>query len=288
MFTFWIIAALFVLFALWFVLPPLLEKGGDDNRADLRAANVLIYQDQFKEMEADLKNGLMSEEQYQQDKEELERRLLEDVNTSGSELSPASTSGRKFAYGVGMAIPIGVIAFYFVVGNPGGLASSLPQMTAAQPGGPMSDQQVAANVEKLAKKLEQNPNDAEGWLMLARSYSSMERYSDAASAYEHVTALKGNDASAWADYAEASAMANGQRLVGKPTEAINRALQIDPKHQKALDLAGSAAFQAGDYKKAIDYWQKLLLLLPPGSEELRSISQQIARTKQLIESKGAK
>jgi cytochrome c-type biogenesis protein CcmH len=288
MFTFWIIAALFILFALWFVLPPLLEKGGDDNRADLRAANVLIYRDQFEEMEADLKNGLMSGEQYQQDKEELERRLLEDVNTSGSELSPASTAGRKVAYGVGMAIPIGVIAFYFVVGNPSGLASSLPQMTAAQPGGPMNDQQIAANVEKLAKKLEQNPNDAEGWLMLARSYMSMERYSDAASAFEHVTALNGNDASAWADYAEASAMANGQRLTGKPTEAINRALQIDPKHQKALDLAGSAAFQAGDYKKAIDYWQKLVLLLPPGSEGLRSISEQITRTKQLIDAKGAK
>jgi cytochrome c-type biogenesis protein CcmH len=288
MFTFWIIAALFILFALWFVLPPLLEKGGDDNRADLRAANVLIYRDQFKEMEADLKNGLMSEEQYQQDKEELERRLLEDINTAGSELSPASTAGRKVAYGVGMAIPIGVIAFYFVVGNPSGLASSLPQMTAAQPGGPMNDQQIAANVEKLAKKLEQNPNDAEGWLMLARSYILMERYSDAASAFEHVTALNGNDASAWADYAEASAMANGQRLTGKPTEAINRALQIDPKHQKALDLAGSAAFQAGDYKKAIDYWQKLVLLLPPGSEGLRSISEQITRTKQLIDAKSAK
>jgi cytochrome c-type biogenesis protein CcmH len=117
---------------------------------------------------------------------------------------------------------------------------------------------------------------------------SMARYSDAASAFEHVTALNSNAAGAWADYAEAAAMANGQRLAGKPTEAINRALQIDPKHQKALDLAGSAAFQAGDYQKAIDYWQKLLVLLPPGSEELKSISEQITRTKQLIASKGVK
>ncbi|MDX6443864.1 MAG: cytochrome c-type biosis protein CcmH [Blastocatellia bacterium] len=288
MLTFWIIVALFILFALWFVLPPLLEKRVDNNREDLRAANVLIYQDQFKEMEADLKNGLMSEEQYQQDKEELERRLLEDVNTSASDSPLASTSARKVAYGVGMAIPVGVIAFYFVVGNPGGLAPSLPQMTAAQPSGPMSDQQIAANVEKLAKKLQENPNDAQGWLMLGRSYMSMERYAEGASAYEHVTALNSNDENAWADYAEAAAMANGQRLAGKPTEAINRALQIDPKHQKSLDLAGSAAFQAGDYKKAIEYWQKLLLLLPPGSEQLKSIELQITRTKQLVDSKGTK
>jgi cytochrome c-type biogenesis protein CcmH len=281
MLTFWIIAALFILFALWFVLPPLLEKSGADKGDDLRAANVLIYQDQFKEMEADLKNGLVSEEQYQQDKDELERRLLEDVSAPGSDLSSSSKATRNFAYGVGVAIPLGVIAFYLVVGNPKGLDPSLPQMTAATQQGGMSDQQIAANVEKLAKKLEQNPNDAQGWLMLARSYLSMERFADAASAYEHVTQLNPNDANAWADYAEASAMANSQNLAGKPTEAINRALQIDPKHQKALDLAGSAAFQLHDYKKAIDYWQKLLQQLPPGSEELKGISSQIAKAKQL-------
>lgn len=288
MLTFWIITALFILFALWFVLPPLIEKSVDNNREDLRAANVLIYRDQFKEMEADLKNGLMSEEQFQQDKEELERRLLEDVSPFAADLPAPSAAGRKFAYGLAVFIPVGVIAFYFVVGNRGGLAQTLPQMTATQQTGAMSPEQIAANVEKLSKKLEQNPNDAQGWQMLARSYMSMERYADAASAYEHVTALNSKDAGAWADYAEAAAMANGQRLAGKPAEAIDRALQIDPKHQKALDLAGSAAFQSGDYQKAIDYWQKLLVLLPPGSEELKSISTQITQTKRLVDAKGAK
>jgi len=234
-------------------------------------------------MESDLKNGLVGEEQYQQDKEELERRLLDDVNAPSSDLSSSPVATRKFAYGVGMAIPIGVIALYLVVGNPKALSPSLPQMAApaTQPGGPMSNQQIAANVEKLAKRLEQNPNDAEGWLMLGRSYISMERFADAAAAYEHVTKLNGNNADAWADYAEASAMANGQRLAGKPTDAINRALQIDPRNQKALDLAGSAAYQAGDYKKAIDYWQKLLTQFPAGSEELRTISAQIAKAREL-------
>src|ERR1700737_2382402 len=102
MLTFWIIAALFILFALWFVLPPLVQRPNDDKADDRRAANVLIYKDQFKEMEADLKNGLMSEEQYQQDKEELERRLLEDINRPTSDKKPAPPATRKFAYGVGM------------------------------------------------------------------------------------------------------------------------------------------------------------------------------------------
>ena len=292
MLTFWIIAALFILFALWFVLPPLVQKADDDKGDDRRAANVLIYKDQFKEMEADLKNGLMSEEQYQQDKEELERRLLEDVNRPNSDSTAAAPSTRKFAYGVGMAIPIGVIAFYFIVGNPKALSPSLATAGMAPPatqqGGPMSDQQIAANVDKLAKRLEQNPNDAQGWLMLARSYTSMERFSEAASAYERATALNGNDAGIWADYAEALAMSNGHRLAGKPTEAINRALQIDPKNQKALALAGSAAFETGDYQKAVDYWQKLLPLLPPGSDIAQTVTDEIAKAKKLAGDKGSK
>lgn len=290
MLTFWIIVALFILFALWFVLPPLLEKSGADKGDDLRAANVLIYQDQFKEMEADLKNGLVSEEQYQQDKEELERRLLEDVSSPSSDLSSSPATTRKVAYGIGMAIPIGVIAFYFVIGNPKALDPSLPQMTspATQPGGPMSDQQIAANVEKLAKKLAQNPNDAQGWLMLARSYVSMERFAEAASAYEHATQLNANDASVWADYAEASAMANGRRLAGKPTEAVKRALQLDPTNQKALAIAGSAAFEAKDYQKAVDYWQKLVALVPPDSEIAQTAAEEIAKAKKLAAGKDTK
>jgi cytochrome c-type biogenesis protein CcmH len=292
MLTFWIIAALFMLFALWFVLPSLVQKADDDRGDDRRAANVLIYKDQFKEMEADLKNGLMSEEQYQQDKEELERRLLEDVNRPNSDSTAAAPSTRKFAYGIGMAIPIGVIAFYFIVGNPKALSPSLATAGMAPPatqqGGPMSDQQIAANVDKLAKRLEQNPNDAPGWLMLARSYASMERFSEAASAYERATALDGNDAGIWADYGEALAMSNGHRLAGKPTEAINRALQIDPKNQKALALAGSAAFETGDYQKAVDYWQKLLPLLPPGSDIAQTVNDEIAKAKKLAGDKGSK
>jgi cytochrome c-type biogenesis protein CcmH len=116
----------------------------------------------------------------------------------------------------------------------------------------------------------------------------MERFSDAASAYEHATALNGNDAGIWADYAEAMALSNGQRLAGKPTEAISRALQIDPKNQKALALAGSAAFEGGDYQKAIDYWQKLLPLLPPGSDIAQTVTDEIAKAKKLAGDKGSK
>jgi len=292
MLTFWIIAGLMILLALWFVLPALAQKSNDEEDVERREANVLVYKDQYRELDADLKDGLIGEEQYQQEKSELERRLLEDVAARSNSSSAAARGNNKFVYGVAAFIPIGAIALYFFVGNPKGVTPELAPPTmpavAADQSGSMSQQQIAANIDKLADRLKQNPNDAQGWTMLARSYMMQERFSDAASAYEKLTTLSANDADAWADYAEALALANSQNLAGKPTEAINRALQINPKHQKALDLAGSAAYQAGDYNKAIEYWQKLLKLLPPGSDELKTITDQISKTKELAASKGSR
>jgi cytochrome c-type biogenesis protein CcmH len=293
MIAFWAICGLMILLALWFVLPALFQPHENEQQDEQRAANLIVYQDQYQELETDLRNGLLSEDQYKEEKEGLERRLLDDVKSSKT-FSKSATRGinRRLAYGVALAIPVGAIAFYFVVGNPKGLSAAATRSSAPaaadQTGGAMSQQQIAANVEKLAQRLAQNPNDAQGWTMLARSYLMMERYAEAADAYTHVTTINSNDADAWADFAEAQAMANGQNLIGKPTEALNRALQIDPKHQKALDLAGSAAFQAGDYQRAIGYWQKLLLQLPAGSPELKTISEQIAKAKELAGAKGSR
>lgn len=292
MLTFWIIAALFILLAFWFILPALLNKSSEDEDVERREANVLVYKDQNRELDADLKNGLIGEAQYQQEKTELERRLLEDVAAKSTTAAAKQKGTNAFAYGVAAFIPIGAIALYLVIGNPKGVNPSMslqatPATAPNQPG-MMSPQQIAANVDKLAERLKQNPNDAQGWTMLARSYMMQERFSEAASAYERLTELNANDADAWADYAEALALANGQNLAGKPTEAIERALKIDPKNQKALDLAGSAAFQAGNYQKAIEYWQKLLTSLPPGSDELRTITEQISKAKELAAGKGSR
>ena len=291
MLTFWIIAALFILLALWFVLPALLQKPNQDEEVERREANVLVYKDQYRELEADLKTDLIGEKQYQDEKQELERRLLEDVSARSDSAKATASVSNGFAYGVAAFIPIAAVILYLYVGNPKGIdaASAPPTMPATaasdQQPGAMSDQQVAANIDKLAERLKQNPNDAQGWTMLARSYMMQERFSDAASAYEHLTSINGKDANAWADYAEALALANSQNLAGKPTEAINRALQIDPANQKALDLAGSAAFQAGNYQKAMEHWQKLLKLLPAGSEELKTITAQITKAKELAGNK---
>ena len=290
MLIFWIICALMILLALWFVLPPLLARTERPQSDELRAANVLIYQDQYQELETDFRNGLIGEPECQKAKEELERRLLADLEAAKGASSSSSVTSpaiKKVAYAAGAVIPIVAIAFYLVRGNPRAFnpeTASSTQPVAASQAGEMTPQQIQANVGKLAKRLEENPNDSQGWIMLGRSYMMMERYADAAAAYARATALNASDASLWTDYAEALALSNGQRLEGKPTEAVNRALQIDPKNEKALALAGAAAFQTADYKKAVEYWQKL----PAGSETQKAISDQLAKAKELAAGRGSR
>jgi cytochrome c-type biogenesis protein CcmH len=294
MILFWVICALLIVIALAFVLPPLLQRSEesegvlDDER---KQANIAVYRDQLSELEADLRNGIIAEDQYAQDREETERRLLEDTATTRSKKTTgAPINARNTAYLLGLGLPLVAIVFYMNVGepdritNPAPVGSAPASATAAAPP-ERTQEQIEANVAKLAKRLESNPNDAQGWAMLARSYSSMEKYNEAANAYAKATELNAKDADLWAEYAFATGMAEGRSLEGKSTELINRALKVDPENPKALQLAGSAAFQAKDYKKAIDYWQRVLKKVPPGTEVAETINARINEAKTLAASK---
>ena len=113
-----------VVLALALILPPLLQSTADAKTEDARAANLLVYQDQLRELEADLKSGLLAETQYDQDKEEIERRLLEDVGDRKHASRSKQIGTRKLAYGLAIVIPVTAIVFYLVVGNPKSLDSA--------------------------------------------------------------------------------------------------------------------------------------------------------------------
>jgi len=289
MITFWLICAGLVAIALAFVLPPLLERtpeepGGDDKRE----ANLAIYRDQLSELEADLRNGIVSREQYQQDRDEIERRLLDDVPGTDrvTKKKPKQVASRTPAYAIALGIPVIAVALYLIVGKSAALsgvatASQAPPTSGAQAGGAMSQQQIEANVAALAKRMEQNPGDTEGWLMLARSYVGLEKFRDASNAYAKAAALKPNDADLLANYAFALAMTNGRQLKGEPYELVKKALRIDPQNASALDLAATAEFQVKNYDLAIDYWQKLLKRTPVDSELAGRLTQNILDAKSL-------
>lgn len=289
MILFWVICAGLIMIALAFIMPTVLQRTDEsDNTSDdeRKQANIAIYRDQLSELEADLHNGIVSEDQYAQDRDEIERRLLEDVTTAKTKKkTTAPDIARNTAYLLGLGLPVVAIIFYLSVGNPKTISE--PPVVASESGPPMGQPpertpaQIEANVSKLAERLKSNPSDAQGWTMLARSYNQMEKYGEAVGAYTKATELSPNDADLWAEYAFATAMAGDRTLAGKPTELINRALKVDPQNSKALQLAGSAAFQAKDYKKAIDYWQRVLKQVPTGSEVAQAITERIDEAKRL-------
>lgn len=291
MILFWIICAAFILIAIVFVLPPALQRSAqskDKAEDERRQANIAVYRDQLAELESDLQNGIASQEQYAHDREEIERRLLEDTKGEEPERKVTTTAAtaRNTAYAIGIAIPLVAITFYLGVGNPKAVDGPPPVQTQANvASGQRTQAEIEANVAALAKRLQSNPTDAQGWIMLARSYSSMDKFAESAGAYTKATELTPNDADLWAEFAFATAMANGRSLEGRPMELIDRALKVDPENAKALQLAGSAAFQAKDYKKAVDYWQRVLKQVPPGSEVAQTIQERINEAKLLAENK---
>jgi cytochrome c-type biogenesis protein CcmH len=290
MILFWLICAALVAIALAFVLPTLLQTAPKDTaEAEREEANVDVYRDQLSELDADLRNGIISPEQYQQDRDEIERRLLDDVSTdpaASKKETKQAIAGRAPVYAVAFGIPVVAVVLYLLLGNSAALSGAATQTSQApfagsQADGQMSQQQIEANVAALAKRLEQNPSDAQGWAMLARSYLNLGKYSEASNAYAKATALKTNDVDLLTEYAFVLAMANNRQLEGKPRELINQALQIEPENPKALELAGSAEFQAKNYVAAIDYWQKVLQKSPADSELARTVKERINEAKSL-------
>jgi len=301
MIVFWLVCAVFVAIALAFVLPPLLQSSpqtssGNDGEQARKEANVDIYRDQISELEAEVNSGIVSHEQYQQDRDEIERRLLEDVsaadvpNKDAEQKAITATAGRSPVYAIALGIPLIAVGLYVQLGNRAALSGSpasagTPARASldgsGQPSGQMTQAGIEANVAKLAARLEQNPGDVQGWTMLGRSYLNLEKYSEASKAFAKASALKPDDADLLVDYAFSLGMANGQRLSGPPLELINKALKLDPGNPKALELAGSAAFEAKNYSQAINYWQSLLEKTPPNTELAQALSQRINEAKSL-------
>jgi cytochrome c-type biogenesis protein CcmH len=264
--------------ALLFLVLPLWRATANNNDVLRDAANLEILRDQAAEMEKDLQNGLLTQVAYEQGKLELQARLLEEVKTTGQGEKLAHNPARKLAVILAVLLPLFAVPFYFVVGNTKAL---LPQEELAVADGFGVIRSEAA-LQELEKKMERLPENPDGWVVLARSYSAMQRYSDAVRAYGNLVKLVPNESQLWTDYADAAAMNNNQSLLGEPTKFLNKALELDPDNTSALALSGSAGMERGDYYAAALHWQKLVDLLPPDYPDIQMIHEGIKQAKQFL------
>lgn len=272
-------AAVLVVVTLLFLLLPLLRRPAQSAEITRTAINAEIYRDQFAELDRDLAAGSLSQSDFEEGRRELQRRLLEDAGTDAKSAA-AGRPARLSALLIGLSVPLAAALLYFTLGN---LKALSPE--SAQPP-KITAQQIEDMVARLAARMEANPDDPKGWVMLARSYKAMGRYEESVRAFGKAGALVNEDPRLLADYAEALAFATGGSLRGRPTELIARALKLDPDHPEALVLAGTAAHERGDFAAAAAYWERLLKQLPPDSEDAQTLADSIGKARAAAKKQG--
>ena len=235
----------------------------------------------FKRQLADLEQahaaGTLSQAQRDTERAGLERRLLDMLLHDSAVDAPAAA---KPSWPLLLGLLVLVLALA-IGGYAYNRSANPPQGEEEGADGGASQAQVVAMVEQLAERMKQNPNDADGWAMLARSYSVMQRNEDALAAYQKAIALGKNDAGLLVDYADTLAVKNQHSLQGEPMALITRALKLDPDHIKGLALAGADAFERKDFALAVKYWSRIQAVGAPDNALVQRVASSLQEARKL-------
>ena len=272
--AFWISTGLLTLLVLAVLCWPLLRRHGGAG-ASRKAINTAIYRDQLAELERDLASGVLSQADYGSARDELERRVLEDV--AAAEVADAAplTPRRlpRTALALAVTLPLAAAVLYVVLGTPAALDP------AAREGQQASAAEIEKMVDALAAKLEKDPGNLEGWAMLGRSYMVTGRFADAAKAFDKAGPAMEASPEMMLQVAELSAELNQGRVEGRGRELLQRVLKAEPQNPQALVLAGTDAFFRSNFADAVRHWEAVLALLPPGSPDAQNLAAGIEKAK---------
>jgi cytochrome c-type biogenesis protein CcmH len=187
---------------------------------------------------------------------------------------------RNYGFAIIVMIPIAALVMYQVVGTPAGIGvtgSPGQASQAAHPGGD-AGMGMDAMVANLESRMQQNPADLDGWMLLGRTYKAMQRYREAETALVRAIQLAPNNPTVMVELAEAQMFTSGSATVSPEVRGLlEQALEMQPDQQKGLWLLGIAAAQDGDNDRALELWSRLAEQLEPGSPILVSLEQQMAQ-----------
>src|SRR5688500_9847726 len=175
--SFWVVAGIFIVGALLFVLPTLWSKKNREGGVARDATNISIYRDQLAELDSDFLNDVLTREQYEQSKRELQHRMLQDI-PEGETMTAAIMGGNRNVATIPfttLIVPLLVIPDYSWLGNtkallPQPAMEQMPMAGATDDGGHAN---ISSVLENLTARLQEQPDDIEGWLMLGRTYAMM-------------------------------------------------------------------------------------------------------------------
>jgi cytochrome c-type biogenesis protein CcmH len=262
--TFLVLALLAILTVALLVYPVV-------NRAGSGAgAGIEVYRDQLDELERDHKSGLIDAEAAGAARREIERRLLREDAHRSRAATTASGSGRWFVPAICVAVIALAVGVYADLGTPG-----LPdQPLLARMDAPVQEgnDEFQPLITRAEARVNNEPFDLEGWVLLANTYAFADRYGDAANAMSEAVALDPNNASTLSALGEFVTLSRGGTVTPAARVAFSRALTIDPTEPVARYYEGVARAQDGDFSGALNVWQNLLAESAPDApwvEQLR-------------------
>jgi cytochrome c-type biogenesis protein CcmH len=261
-------AALAVALVLVLLLRPFLGKN-IAVQASQRQLNAAIFREELAKLDQDLAEGTLAREDHAQARAELQRRALED--TREADAATTMRAPRRTMVTVALIVPLLAGGLYLMLGNPASMSAQVDPH--------VQQQDLERLVGSLAKKLEKEPDNLQGWAMLARSYKVLGRMTEAELAFERAGSFIDNDAQMLANYADVAASNAGGSLKGKPAQLIAKALKADPENPMALWLSGTEALERQDFDGALATWDRLMALLPPGSEDANMLQGAIAEVR---------
>jgi cytochrome c-type biogenesis protein CcmH len=239
----------------------LLRQGPVVTSASQSQANVKVYREQILDLDREHANGHLSDAEWQQSRDELSVRLLQDTALEDEPQVITQAQSWRTAVVIALVFPISALGLYIWLGAPEAIspmppASALAEAATEQAAAPNLDQIV----ENLASKLQADPNNLEGWILLGRTHRSMGNLDAALSAFDRALKLNADDELILAR-AEVLAAKNQGRFDGEPWRVIREVLQRDPQNYGALLLAGSASYANNRYADALEFWQRARLRL---------------------------
>ncbi len=280
--TLWVILAAMTVGSLALLVMPLVRaKRSGVSRAVLERE---VYRDQLKEVQRELERGLLSTAEAEAATTEISRHMLATARAEAAEAAEGQAQGRHRAARrialvlTAVLVPAGALGLYLYLGSP------------QEPGYPYAarlaerdqvaqhdDEEFTAIVARLAERLEREPNDLEGWILLARSYNASGQYREAADAYRKAIGLAGEAPELLGAYAESLTAAAGGIVTPEAAQLFERVRRALPNNSRSRYYLGLARVQAGDGLAALEIWLALAAEAPPDAPWLPGLREQIAQ-----------
>jgi len=280
MVSFIITAVILVLIAIFFIVPAL-RKENHSFSDDYDDLNINIAKERLKEIKLQFEAGDINEQTYQQLRDELETTLALDLSAEKSAtqteapVAIAKENNKLSVVFLALFIPFAAAIIYYQLGDFNAATGREVAATIVPAGDDRPQMSIEEAVSKLEQRLAEDPQNPDGWFMLAKTYMAMKKYHKAAASYEKVIDIVGEEPEVLLRYADAVAMTEGGNLIGKAKPIVEKIMVLIPENPTVLWMAGTAQSQQGNPKKALFYWYKLRPLLSQDANGLKQLDRLI-------------